>query len=46
MFICYECAQENKIDDFSLMVSMVSYGECEICNKIADCYDIRPIRTN
>lgn len=38
MFVCNECVKTE--GQFYFMLSMISYGKCEMCNKIGPCADI------
>ena len=39
MFVCDECAKENNVDNFYMMLFR-SYGPCEMCGKTRSCGDV------
>ncbi len=36
MFKCYDCLKDKSLT----MISLPSYGPCEICKKTKQCYDV------
>jgi hypothetical protein len=39
MFICESCGKKEGIDSFWFTVGPLSRGKCEMCGKIATCFD-------